>query len=79
MNALATPADINEDELYEIADKIELAIETKPMGHGWTPSEVGRKAKVPTHKVRPVLIWMVQHVFIETDDRGAWSHYYRRH
>jgi|HubBroStandDraft_6_1064221.scaffolds.fasta_scaffold86436_6 hypothetical protein len=79
MTALATPADISEDELYEIADKIELAMETKPMGHGWTPSELGRKAKVPTHKAHIVLGWMVEHVFVQIDDRGAWSHYYRRH
>jgi hypothetical protein len=70
---------MGEDEVYEIADAIELAMETKPVGHGWTPSGIGRLAKIPTHQVRPVLLWMVKHVYVVTDDRGAWSHYYRRH
>jgi hypothetical protein len=67
------------DEMYEIADKLELAMETRPVGYGWTPSEVGRKAGIPTHKARPVLAWMVRNVYVTSDDRGAWSHYYRRH
>jgi hypothetical protein len=67
------------EEQYSIADAIELAMETKPLGHGWTPSEIAGKAKLPTHKVRPVLLWMVRHVYVATDDPGAWSHYFRRH
>jgi hypothetical protein len=78
MTATIIPG-MTDDEMYEIADAVELAMETEPMGHGWTPSEIGRKAKVPTHKVRPVLIWMVRNVYVVSDDRGAWSHYFRRH
>ena len=71
--------DMLTDAEFEIADAIELAMETKPMKHGWTPSEIGRVAKIETHKVRPVLLWMVRNVYVTADDRGAWSHYYRRH
>lgn len=51
MTAIMVPSDISEDDLYDIADAIELAMETKPMGHGWTPSVLGRKMPATTSSV----------------------------
>ena len=80
---------LTQDETYDAADAIELAMETQPMGYGWTPSAVARKAarvtiggelrKLTSIEAWETLRWMVDHVFVTTDDRGAWSHYYRRH
>lgn len=80
---------LTQDETYDAADAIELAMETQPVGYGWTPSALARKAakvtigvtarKLTTQEAYDTLAWMVDHVFVTTDDRGAWSRYYRRH
>jgi hypothetical protein len=70
---------MTEDRIYEIADLIELAMDTRPVSFGWTPSAMGRKVKVTTHEAREVLDWMTDHVFVTADYRGAWTRYYRRY
>lgn len=67
---------------YDLADAIELVMETRPAGYLWTPSEIARKLVVPAraHQVRAVLTWMEQHVFVTSNERGgAWRRFARRH
>lgn len=71
------PAD---EAIYNRADFIERAMETKPLDHGWIPSELARYiGHLTTGQVREALAWMVTNSFVISDNRGAWSHYYRRH
>lgn len=70
---------IDIERIYELADAIEAAMETQPVGYGWTPSMVGRKAKIATPHAYIALRWMVKHVYIVADERGAWTRYYRKH
>ena len=80
---------LTEDDIFTVADAIELAMETQPMGFGWTPSAVARKCSqvaIGTEVRRPttteaytVLCWLVDHVYITSDGRGAWTKYFRRH
>jgi hypothetical protein len=69
---------LSADEAFELADKIEAAMDANP-GRDWTPSELARKIPgyVETHKVQQVLNYLVRKSYIRTDERGAWSHYYR--
>lgn len=67
------------EEVYDWADAVELVMETRPVSYGWTPSEVARKAGLSTEQAREALQWMVREVTLTSDDRGSWTHYYRRH
>jgi hypothetical protein len=78
---LETPAawlHITEDEFFELADRIRDVMETKPVGIGWIPSVIARRAGCDTHVAREVLDWMAKHVFVDTTGNGAWKHYVRR-
>jgi len=67
------------EEVYDWADAIETAMETRPMGRAWTPSTAARVAHLTTDQAREALIWMRENVFVAADGNGAWTHYYRRH
>jgi len=69
---------LNEDEFFELADKIQVVMETKPVGTGWIPSVIARRAGCRTHVAAGVLDWMADHVYIDTTGNGAWTHYHRR-
>lgn len=64
------------DELYDVADLIEAALE-RVGRRGLTPSEAGRHARVDTATAGQILQWLAARQYAHTDDRGAWSHYYR--
>lgn len=71
-------ADIEIDDIdYELADRIQDIVDNAPRG-GLTPSQVARKAKVDTLAARSMLDWLVRHVHITADYRGAWTRYYSR-
>jgi len=67
---------LDADAAYALADAIEAAMDARP-GEAWTPSGLGRVVHAETYKVRQVLGWLVRRHFIRTDERGAWSRYYR--
>ena len=67
-----------EDRIYEMADAIEVAMETKPVGTAWTPSTAARKAKLTTDEARQALTWMHEHRYVLADGNGAWKRYYRK-
>lgn len=64
------------DDLYEVADRIEDALDAAAERGGITPSAAGRAAKVNTHTAGQILRWMVARQYAHTDDRGAWSRFY---
>lgn len=68
---------MNADEVFRLADLLLEAMEANP-GETWTPSSIGRKVRAETHKVGPVLSWMVDQHYIACDERGAWTHYFAR-
>lgn len=64
------------EQIEGMADAIEAAMETMPIGTGWTPSAVARKAKVTTDQARLVLSALEVDDEIEGDGNGAWRRYY---
>lgn len=68
------------DELYDTADKIEIALETTALGTLWSPSQIARKAHLDTSPLLySTLEWMVQNVFVAAAGNGSWRKYGRRH
>ena len=74
---------LSASQAFELADVIEYAMDM-PANHGrtWTPSKLGREVRLgglhpETHQVIQVLGWLVRHGYVKTDERGAWSHYFR--
>jgi hypothetical protein len=69
------------DEQYDLADQIELALETKPVGTMWTVSEIARKmgGSQDSVEMRRVLAWMEAHVYVVSNERGGcWRRFGRR-
>jgi hypothetical protein len=84
---MTAPLPPDDSPVYVLADAIEAAMETEPVSFGWTPSMVARRARVDlcdgrrpltTDEAWQTLEWMTNRVFVNKDDRGAWSRYYRR-
>jgi hypothetical protein len=63
------------DEQYELADRIEAALEAAGPD-GLTPSRIARKAHADYHETCDVLFWMVAHQYAHTSGNGAWTHYH---
>lgn len=63
------------DEHYELADRLELALEAAD-ARGLTPSVSARKAGTDTLTARHVLDWMVEHKYAHTTGNGAWTRYH---
>ena len=62
------------DDEYQIADRIELALEGEPAG--LTPSKAARKARTTTGTAARVLAWMVRERYAHTSGNGAWTRYH---
>ena len=77
MHAATTyvPTSPNADTLtgaeYEIADKIQAALDKHPGAH--TPSQVARWVHEDLHRTRPVLDWMAAHQNGAQDDGGSYG------
>ena len=68
------------DKISELADQIELAMETKPVGILRSPSELARKIHANNLAVRTALEWMEAHVYVTSNGRGGcWRRFGRRH
>ena len=63
------------DAQYEIADKIEIALEAAD-ARGLTPSALARKVKIPTAQIYAVLNWMVNGRYIHTSGNRSWTRYH---
>jgi hypothetical protein len=63
------------DEQYQLADRLELALEAAPPA-GLTPSAAARKVGTDTVSARHVLDYLVRHRYAHTSGNGAWTHYH---
>lgn len=63
------------DEQYEIADRIEQALETAGR-EGLTPSRAARKARTTYDQARAVLAYLVANRYVHTSGNGAWTRFH---
>jgi hypothetical protein len=61
------------DSQYNMADAIELWLETHP--GMYSPSRIARGVKADTVAAADVLRWMDANVFVLADGNGAWRKY----
>lgn len=61
------------DDGYDLADKIELWLQSHPGLH--TPSAIGRGVKANSTEVWHVLSWMEDHVYVTAAGNGKWRKY----
>jgi hypothetical protein len=64
-----------DDREYDIADRIEAALEAAD-SKGLTPSVAARKAKTDTRTAGRILDYLVDHAYAHTSGNGAWKHYH---
>jgi hypothetical protein len=65
------------DAQYDLADRIEGVLWTKPPEVTWTPSAIARRLGVDTAAVAAVLPWMARHLYVRTYGNGARTRYGR--
>jgi hypothetical protein len=71
---------MTQDQIFEMADRIELVMEAKPVDTMWSPSELAGPLKAETADVRATLEWMEAQVYVTTNGRGGcWRRYGRRY
>lgn len=70
-------ADDLTDEQYDLADRIEGLLRTKPPEVTWTPSDIARRLHVDTTTARTVLSWMARRLYVRTYGNGARMRYGR--
>ena len=61
------------DIQYDMADAIELWLESHPGLH--SPSVIARGIKAETVRTLEVLRWMERNIFVTADGNGAWRKY----
>lgn len=62
------------NEQYEVADRIEAALERTP--EGLTPSAAARAARTDYATALAALQYMVAHLYAHTSGNGAWTRYH---
>jgi hypothetical protein len=76
MNNEPQPTQDLTDEQFDIADRIDVALEAAKR-EGLTPSQVARKAHTTTAEAAEILDWMTRRQMAHTSGNGAWTHYHK--
>ena len=69
-----TTLDLSDVDL-DLSDDIEAVMMAAPASKSWTPSELGRRVKADSVRVRNILDWMVAHRYISSEGNGARTRY----
>jgi IS30 family transposase len=67
--------EVEERDLYDLADQVQQLIDAD-QAQTWTPSRVARKVKADYQDVYTVLRYLFHEFYIDSDERGAWTHYF---
>jgi hypothetical protein len=68
------------ERIYDVADAIERALETRPAGEWHTISKIAHRAKQDLTETGIALRWMTEEKYIISNGRGGcWVNYARKH